>query len=59
MFQVRNTFLLKLGDVLPLQRLLPRWNVLPVLAALDPDPENVQIVSQLLAMTRSTHQADR
>jgi sister-chromatid-cohesion protein PDS5 len=58
-FQVRNTFLLKLGDVLPLQRLLPRWNVLPVLAALDPDPENVQIVSQLLAMTRSTHQADR
>lgn len=40
-FQVRNSFLIKLKKVLPDQRLLPRWNVLPSLAAKDPESENV------------------
>ena len=51
-FHVRHTFLLKLGDILPAQRLLPRWNILPVLAALDPDTENVQLVRCLISLKR-------
>lgn len=42
---VRHKFLLKLGECLPSQRLLPRWNLLPALAAIDPEPENVALVS--------------
>lgn len=44
-FHVRNHFLQKLAEVLPLQRLSPRWGVLPVLVAKDPAHENVQLVS--------------
>lgn len=42
---VRHKFLLKLGEVLPAQRLLPRWNLLPALAAIDPELENQSLVS--------------
>lgn len=45
MFQVRYGMLRKLGDILPAQRLLPRWNILPALVALDPEPENLALVS--------------
>jgi sister-chromatid-cohesion protein PDS5 len=42
---VRHKFLLKLGETLPAQRLLPRWNMLPAFAALDPELENISLVS--------------
>lgn len=45
-FGVRNGMLRKLADVLRPQRLLPKWNVLPVLVAADPEPENVALVSR-------------
>jgi sister-chromatid-cohesion protein PDS5 len=44
-FHVRNHFLLKLAEILPTQRLQPRWNVLPILVAKDPAAENIQLVS--------------
>lgn len=44
-FTVRNRFLKKLSAVIPGQRLLPRWNVLPAFAAQDPEVENVILVS--------------
>ena len=55
-FQVRNSFLAKLNKVLPDQRLSPRWNVLPSLAAKDPEAENVHLVSQRFASSHG--QAD-
>jgi sister-chromatid-cohesion protein PDS5 len=42
---VRYKLLLKLGEILPSQRLMPRWNMLPVLVANDPEAEHVQLVS--------------
>ncbi|RXK35355.1 hypothetical protein M231_07377 [Tremella mesenterica] len=45
-FQVRNRFLHKLLEVLPAQRLLPRWNVLPALSAKDPEAENILLVGK-------------
>lgn len=45
---VRHKFLLKLGEVLPGQRLLPRWNMLPAFAALDPEAEDIALVHSLL-----------
>lgn len=44
-FTVRNLFLKKLSQVVPSQRLLPRWNALPAFAAQDPEAENVSLVS--------------
>jgi sister-chromatid-cohesion protein PDS5 len=42
---VRHKFLVKLGEVLPAQRLLPRWNMIPAFSAGDPDPDNIALVS--------------
>lgn len=47
-FGVRYRILAKLGEVLPGQRLLPRWNLLPCLAANDNEPDNIALVSDLL-----------
>ena len=44
-FMVRHLLLQKLAEVLPNQRLLPRWNLLPILVAIDPEPENRLAVS--------------
>ncbi|WOO80532.1 Sister chromatid cohesion protein pds5 [Vanrija pseudolonga] len=53
-FGVRNGMLRKLADVLRPQRLLPKWNVLPVLVAADPEPENVALGrSIMLGVVRS------
>jgi sister-chromatid-cohesion protein PDS5 len=46
-FTVRQRMLLKLGVVLPPQRLMPRWNLLPILTAIDPELENRVAVSVL------------
>ncbi|WRT64749.1 uncharacterized protein IL334_001683 [Kwoniella shivajii] len=40
-YMVRNLFLRKLGQILPTQRLLPRWNIAPIMVAMDPEAENV------------------
>ena len=45
---VRHKFLLKLGETLPSQRLLPRWNMLPAFVALDPEPDNISLVSYIV-----------
>lgn len=42
---VRHNLLRKLGEVLPAQRLLPRWNIMPAMLATDPEPENPLMVS--------------
>ncbi|WWD21518.1 hypothetical protein CI109_106004 [Kwoniella shandongensis] len=42
-FNVRHVLLKKLGEILPTQRLLPRWNLMPALSAMDPDYENVTL----------------
>jgi hypothetical protein len=42
---VRHKFLVKLGEVLPAQRMLPRWNMVPALSATDPESENIALVS--------------
>lgn len=47
-FTVRNRLLKKLAEVLPTQRRLPRWNILPVLVAQDPELENVAIAKNLI-----------
>lgn len=47
-FTVRNRLLKKLAEVLPTQRRLPRWNILPVLVAQDPEVENVAIAKNLI-----------
>lgn len=46
-FEARQKFLVKLSEVLPAQRLLPRWNAIPALSAVDPNPENILLVSCL------------
>lgn len=38
---MRSKILLKLSQILPSQRLLPRWNLLPILLAQDPEAENI------------------
>lgn len=43
---VRHLWLKKLQAVLLPQRLLPRWNLMPALAAMDPDQDNVSLVSR-------------
>lgn len=48
-FTVRHRFLKKLLQVVPSQRLLPRWNALAALAAQDPEHENVVLVSELVS----------
>jgi sister-chromatid-cohesion protein PDS5 len=44
---VRHRLLIKLSEVLPTQRLLPRWNIIPAMSASDPEPENIALVSRL------------
>ncbi|RSH92189.1 hypothetical protein EHS25_008604 [Saitozyma podzolica] len=46
--QIRQLLLVKLGDVLPAQRLLPRWNILPSLVANDPDPEHTALARTIM-----------
>ncbi|WVF69779.1 hypothetical protein IAT40_004558 [Kwoniella sp. CBS 6097] len=48
-YMVRNLFLKKLSQVLPNQRLLPRWNIISVMAAMDPEQENVILGRSILA----------
>lgn len=48
-FGVRSGILKKLHKVLPPQHLPPKWNVLPVLFALDPEQENVTTARGVLA----------
>ncbi|WWD07643.1 hypothetical protein V865_005744 [Kwoniella europaea PYCC6329] len=40
-YMVRHLYLKKLNKVLPTQRLSPRWNITPVMIAMDPETENV------------------
>ncbi|KAK8847427.1 hypothetical protein IAR55_005285 [Kwoniella newhampshirensis] len=40
-YNVRHLLMKRLGDILPTHRLLPRWNIMPALAAMDPEPDNV------------------
>ncbi|TXT14456.1 uncharacterized protein COLE_00649 [Cutaneotrichosporon oleaginosum] len=47
-FTVRNRFLKKLFAVVPLQRLLPRWNALPAFAAQDPEMENIILAKSII-----------
>jgi sister-chromatid-cohesion protein PDS5 len=42
---VRRRLLEKLAEVLPTQRLLPRWNMVPAMCACDPQPENIALAS--------------
>lgn len=44
--EVRRRIVMKLGEVLPSQRLSPRWNILPALSAIDPEVEVIQLVSR-------------
>lgn len=53
-FTVRNRLLKKLSEVLPTQRRLPRWNILPVLVAQDPETENVTMARALIAANLRT-----
>ncbi|OCF45868.1 hypothetical protein I317_00356 [Kwoniella heveanensis CBS 569] len=48
-YMVRNLFLKKLSQVLPGQRLMPRWNIISVMAAMDPEPDNVILGRSILA----------
>ncbi|WVQ98079.1 hypothetical protein IAU59_005201 [Kwoniella sp. CBS 9459] len=48
-YMVRNLFLKKLSQVLPNQRLLPRWNIISVMAAMDPEQDNVLLGRSILA----------
>jgi sister-chromatid-cohesion protein PDS5 len=41
---VRNKILLKLGEILPTQRLMPRWNIMPVMIANDPEADHIALV---------------
>lgn len=38
--------------MLPIQRLLPRWNIIPALTAKDPENENISLVSFFVAFSR-------
>jgi hypothetical protein len=49
---VRHKLLVKLGEILPTQRLLPRWNMILAMTAHDPEPENVALVSCLIPHPR-------
>jgi len=42
---LRHRLLVKLSEILPTQRLLPRWNIVPALCASDPEAENIALVS--------------
>ena len=44
MYHVRFNLLLKFAIILPMQRLLPRWNIIPAMIALDPSKENIHMV---------------
>ncbi|ORX33887.1 armadillo-type protein [Kockovaella imperatae] len=48
-YHVRHLLLLKLASILPIQRLLPRWNVLPVMIALDPSRENIHMAKSVMS----------
>jgi sister-chromatid-cohesion protein PDS5 len=55
---VRHKFLVKLGEVLPAQRMLPRWNMIPALSATDPESENIALVSFMSRLWQSVLEAD-
>jgi sister-chromatid-cohesion protein PDS5 len=42
---LRHRLLIKLSEILPTQRMLPRWNIVPAMCASDPEPENIALVS--------------
>ncbi|ORY30387.1 armadillo-type protein [Naematelia encephala] len=46
---VRHRVLLKLGDILPAQRLSPRWNMVPALYAQDPMKEHIALAKTIMA----------
>ncbi|KAK1921574.1 armadillo-type protein [Papiliotrema laurentii] len=47
-YQVRHRLLNKLGEVLPAQRMLPRWNIMPAMIATDPEKDNPAIAKQII-----------
>ncbi|XAO21334.1 hypothetical protein I312_100083 [Cryptococcus bacillisporus CA1280] len=48
-YMVRHLWLKKLQAALLPQRLLPRWNLMPALAAMDPDQDNVALAKKILS----------
>ncbi|OXM77000.1 sister chromatid cohesion protein PDS5 [Cryptococcus neoformans Bt63] len=48
-YMVRHLWLKKLQTALLPQRLLPRWNLMPALAAMDPDQDNVALAKKILS----------
>ncbi|KAK4687777.1 sister chromatid cohesion protein PDS5, partial [Tremellales sp. Uapishka_1] len=47
-YHVRYTFLKKLAEVLPNQRLMPRWNIIPALVAKDPEDDNIALGKSIM-----------
>ncbi|KAL7420002.1 Sister chromatid cohesion protein pds5 [Cryptotrichosporon argae] len=49
-YTVRHKFLRKLAAVLPTRRLTPKWTVLPLLVAQDPEQENLDLARNVLML---------
>ncbi|WVN89440.1 uncharacterized protein L203_104663 [Cryptococcus depauperatus CBS 7841] len=47
-YMVRHLWIKKLGRIIGSQSLLPRWNMLPALAAMDPDMDNIIDAKRIL-----------
>nr|XP_018265446.1 uncharacterized protein I303_01812 [Kwoniella dejecticola CBS 10117]OBR87604.1 hypothetical protein I303_01812 [Kwoniella dejecticola CBS 10117] len=47
-YMVRHVYLRKLGKVVPTQRLLARWNITPIMIAMDPEEENKKAGHQIM-----------
>lgn len=56
-FSVRQRILKKLSEVLPAQRIMPKWNILPILSALDPEQENILTARMIMAKAIKTASA--
>ncbi|WWC86884.1 uncharacterized protein L201_001763 [Kwoniella dendrophila CBS 6074] len=62
-YMVRHLYLRKLGQVVPTQRLSPKWNITPVMLAMDPDAENVAagrlIMQKIVAACANSPQSEK
>ena len=50
-YQVRHRLLVKLGQLLPAQRMLARWNIMPAMIATDPEKDNPALVRCLFSLS--------
>ncbi|WVQ83257.1 hypothetical protein IAT38_005396 [Cryptococcus sp. DSM 104549] len=53
-YMVRHLWLEKLQESLVIQRMLPRWNLMPALAAMDPDSENIDLAKTVMTLVVNT-----